>query len=822
MARKTTTLLLLLIISVLFAAFRWMEDDFSKIIIEKVKKYTETYPQEKAYLHIDKPYYMPGDTLWFRAWLVEAGHHRVDTASTVLYVDLVEVQTKKVVALRRVALAGGTGHGDITLSDSLPGGTYTVRAYTNWMRNFSDDFFFHKDITLVTDAISTHGGVQDGPLDIQFFPEGGHLVEGIEGKVAFKAINPSGLGTDVECHLVNQAGDTLYSFQSYHLGMGSFPLKPLQGQRYKLLVREKERGGSFVSYELPAVQPEGFSLRVDNITNRTNVKVFIYNNLPASQTGELTLLAHTRGTVVFSAKGNVQRKGISVAIPRSQLPEGITHFTLFNEQNRPVCERLVFVDHKDRLMISVQPVRSSYRPREKTELEVMVKDTAGNPVETAVSLAVLDAGQIAEKPFESNVVSDLLLVSDLRGNIEQPASYFDPENKFAAVQLDLLMLTQGWSRFVWSDILEDKQLPTPYFVEHGISVSGQVLKPNRKLPGKVGLTVMLTTDSTRMFLTSEANEAGKFEIYNLDIRDSTGILIQAAKQKSGGGQGSRNLIVSVNPFLTPPVKTARIPFKAINQDSRALEEYLRRTKEYLDIERQIRANREKLLKEVVIKAKKEEERDNRKIYTRADATIKVTPQTMGGAITVFDLIRGRVAGVNVTGGGQDVTVQIRGNMSLSRGVIEPLFLLDGVPTTKDALYGISVNDVDYIDVLKGASAAIYGSQGGGGVIGVFTKRGNSNYDWTKEEAEGTRVEKIAGYNIEREFYVPRYEVSNPDNVRPDFRSTVFWAPMVRTDKEGKAKVSYFNTDAKTTISVHAQGLTWTGQAGSAMLSYKVN
>lgn len=820
MTKKSLFLFLLVSLSTL--SFNWL-DDFSEVIIQKLTKFTTSFPQEKAYLQTDKPYYMPGDTLFFRAWLAEAGSHQVDTASLLLYVDLVDVATKKVVALRRVSMSAGTGHGDIALPDALKGGTYTLRAYTSWMRNFSDDFFFHKDLSILDPTGSAEPtATRSDAIDIQFFPEGGHLVEGIDGKIAFKAINSSGLGCNIEGVVVNKNNDTLSGFQSYHLGMGSFPLKPMAGDSYRVLIRQKDSGKPYTDYQLPKIQPLGYSLRIDNLTNRNLIKVFVSNNLPASATGELTLLAHNRGTVVFSAKAKLEKKTIAVSIPKIEIPEGITHFTLFNEKNKAVCERLIFLDHYNRLSISVKPTKTSYQPREKTELEVMVTDTAGNPVETNLALSAVDAKQILDQPFTSNIVSYLLLTSDLKGNIEQPAGYFDRNNKFASIQLDLLMVTQGWNRFSWKEVIDESR-PTPsFFVEQGVSILGQVLKGNKKSPGKVGLTVMLTTDSTRMFVSTQATEAGKFEIHNLDLRDSTGILVQAAKQKSGGGSGSStNLLVSLLPFLEPAVTTQRIPFKTLNPSSKELEEYLRRNQEYLDIERKIRANREKLLKEVVVKGKKDIlQRDTRKIYSRADATLKPNATNLGGAMTIFDFIQGRVAGVIVSGSGMNATVQIRGSSNF-QGVVEPLFILDGAPTTKDAMYNLPVTDVESIDVLKGPSAAIYGSRGGGGVIAVYTKRGNSDYDWSKEEVEGIAIQKIPGYNVEKEFYSPKYDVNRPEHNRPDYRSTIFWAPMVKTDKSGKATVNFYNTDAKTTVSVRVEGLTWSGQPGSTTLNYEV-
>ena len=177
------------------------------------------------------------------------------------------------------------------------------------------------------------------------------------------------------------------------------------------------------------------------------------------------------------------------------------------------------------------------------------------------------------------------------------------------------------------------------------------------------------------------------------------------------------------------------------------------------------------------------------------------------------MIQGRVAGVQVTGSGMSARVQIRGAANFS-GPIEPLFVLDGMPMDLQSIMGISVQDVERVDVLKGASAAIYGSRGSGGVISILTKRGSPNYDLAKEAAPGTLVAKLPGYAPLREFYAPRYDVKNEAaDRRPDYRTTLFWSPMIRTGADGKATVSFFTSDAKTTLRIRAEGATSDGRPG---------
>jgi TonB-dependent SusC/RagA subfamily outer membrane receptor len=187
----------------------------------------------------------------------------------------------------------------------------------------------------------------------------------------------------------------------------------------------------------------------------------------------------------------------------------------------------------------------------------------------------------------------------------------------------------------------------------------------------------------------------------------------------------------------------------------------------------------------------------------------------GGAQTVLDMLQGRVAGVMVSGSGPNASISIRGSTT------EPTFLLDGMPVDKAMITSMSIFDVESIDVLKGASAAIYGSRGGSGVISILTKRGNANYDYSQDIAPGVTVSKIAGFDTPREFYAPRYDLKRPEDARPDFRSTVFWAPMLKTDKDGKVKFSYFNTDASTNVSIRAEALSAYGLPGFCETTYSV-
>jgi len=295
------------------------------------------------------------------------------------------------------------------------------------------------------------------------------------------------------------------------------------------------------------------------------------------------------------------------------------------------------------------------------------------------------------------------------------------------------------------------------------------------------------------------------------------VLIQGMK-----GKGNRDLVITLDQLLTPTVTIAQVPYNPFEFRRDELAEFIKRTNEYLEIERQIRRNGEILLQGVTVRAKRYVERDSRTIYGTPDATVKFDLNNPAGRQTILDVIQGRVAGVQVTGSGFSARVQIRGAANFS-GPIEPLFVLDGMPVDLQTITSISVQDVERVDVLKGASAAIYGSRGGGGVISVLTKRGSPDYDFLNEAAPGTLVAKLPGYSPVREFYAPRYDVKNEmADRRPDYHSTLFWSPMVRTGADGKATVSFFTSDAKTDLRIRVEGATPEGKPGVGQAIVRVN
>ena len=818
-------------------AFTFLQDDgtLAEKIIAKLEKYQRITPQEKVYLHFDKPYYMAGETMWFKGYLFDGVSHKIDSVSRVMYVDLIDETQGKIIASRILPCAGST-FGDITLPDSLEEGVYQIRAYTNYMRNYSEEFFFHQEFKIYKGSVKNrltdaNAYKMTEATDVQFFPEGGNSVISLDSRIGFKALNIAGKGVDIQGFVLDNTKDTIVAFQSEHLGMGFFNYTPETQKTYTAFVKQND--GKYRPFALPNAYEQGFTMAVDNLSNKEKVKVFISNSSPkpANKTSEIIIVAHQRGQVIFMAKGNETQKSFGVSIPKNKIPDdGIVQITLMNAKGEPLCERLIFIDQNKQLNLKIMPNKVSYKIREKVTVNLEATDDEGKPVEGNFSVAVTDASQVLTDSYQENLLTYLLLSSDvsnlssadyytaLRGNIEQPAYYFNQENANANRHLDMLMMTQGWRRFIWRDLMADKEPKLNYFLETGLEVSGTALRPNGKIADKVTLTLMLKNDKqTPQFQMGVTDSVGRYSFYGLDFNDTTKIFVQGVKQ--GGG---KNLEVTINPQrVSPKVKIVKIPYNPMEFNTKDLTDFLKKANDAIELEKKLKLNKDQMLQEVVVKAKKYEEPDSRTIYGRASNTIKVDNILCSGATSIFQMIQGRVAGVQVSPNGQGgYSVLIRGISSIS-GSNEPLYLMDGMPVDASAFASINPCDVDKIDILKGADAAIFGSRGSTGVIAILTKRGGNNYDFSKDPVSGVSIQKRMGYNVPREFYAPKYEVFVADHVRPDFRSTLHWQPNVRTDANGKATIIYWNTDAKATIRIIAEGVSSQGFVGVAKVEYGV-
>ncbi|MGZ3928098.1 MAG: hypothetical protein ACXVJG_14180, partial [Mucilaginibacter sp.] len=514
------------------------DNNFLKNAVAGLKTLSGDHIIEKAYLHFDKPYYAAGDTMYFKAYVTLGEHHDLSKASAILYADLIGPDNAIVNSIK-LQLNNGVSWGDFALPDTLHKGNYRVRAYTRYMQN-DIDYFFDQTVPIgsiinTRIAESSTASTQTSKADLQFFPEGGELVTALVSKVAFKAIGTNGLGVNVKGVVVDNTNNQVATFVSTHLGMGSFYLQPEEGKTYKAKVTFAD--GTQNTFDLPAAVSKGIVLAVKDTLNKISLeirsnKAYFQENLNK----DINLVIYAGG-LVSSVNTKLDSRRLSMNIPNTQFPSGIVQITLFSQSGEPLSERMLFLQNPDLVNLTVNSNKTSYNKREKVQINVNAKDKGLN-TEGHFSVSVIDESKV---PFDENnettILTYLLLTSDLKGYIEQPNYYFIHNTNEAQTDLDALMLTQGYRRFTWKQLLTDNNTKFTYAPEKTMEITG-VAKTEAGRP-VVNTDVMLMTGASGSMLGEKTDNEGKFTFSNLPpFTDNTPFTLQAT-----GSTKNRNTTV---------------------------------------------------------------------------------------------------------------------------------------------------------------------------------------------------------------------------------------------------------------------------------------
>ncbi len=800
---------------------------------ESLVKYNQEFPWEKIYLHTDKPHYFLNDTIWIKAYgLIESGKELPEATPTVpLYVDLIDGKFNKLVNQIIIKMEEGTGQGDFILPRDLVPGAYTIRAYTQWMRNFGPETFFQKDIWVGEFGEGWEFRSREPELKLNFFPEGGNLIEGLESKVGFKATNVYGKGTDVIGYVLDEKRDTLLRFESEYLGMGSFTFTPQHGQNYEVLAKSVDK--DWTRFRFAEIQRLGHVLAIDPLVSEDEIEITITHNLKEGGMGKkLILLGQSKGKIVYQKEFDGSKRINQIKIFKDDFMPGLVTFTLMDEETTLLAERLVYLLPFAAGSASFKTEKDTYKPKEMVRMEIDVVDEFDGPIAGNFSLSITDAYQVMHLEHSENIYSYLQLSSEVRGEIEDPYYYFNIENPNAERYLDNLLLTQGWRRFSWEHLSRLNQTPT-YPFEPGLSLTGKVYKVNDKpLEEPHDLTLMIDHRFGLPFLhEGVTDEMGNFSFIGLDFQDSAAVYLQAyigKEKKSGTIKEVKNNEVKIQMAEIPAITKSnyvRFPQKDSFLD---YDDYMVTVKEAKDLMEQFVLSREIELGEVTVRGRRSSLLpDNRAIQynNNPDRSLAVT-EDFYNFQNIFQLLRGRFPGVNVTGDVFSINpppaVLIRGGAISGSGLTGATFYLDGNPAMIELIASLPVPEIERIDILQSLNkSAVYGADGAGGVINVLTKSGNPNRDFSKEPTIGNAALISKGYAPVREFYTPSEIPDFNAPISIDFRSTIFWEPNINTNERGKATIEFPLSEGSPEVQVTLEGISNTGDPIRAIYQFKV-
>lgn len=758
--------------------------------------YRNQHLQEKLYVHTDQSVYLPGETLWYRLFYVDGSAHKPLSVSKVAYIELINTDQRAVLQ-NTVALGDKGGNGAMNLPTSMPSGTYVLRAYTQWMRGTSPEFFFEKVITLVNPFRKPELPLTADTLawSVQSYPEGGQLVAGLPATVAVQATDrKTGRGAAYRGVVLTPANDTVARFTTHRFGIGTFRMTPLANTTYRLRLTD-DRGRSVVRPITSAVAPAGYTMQVEAGANE-QLQIMVRSNVPGQTNAEVYLLGHTRQVIGVSDRQVLRDGQATFMVPVQQLGEGVSHLTVFTAAGQPVCERLWFRKPNTSLSAQLTTDKSTYAARTPVTLTLATSLPNGTTATADASVAVFRLDSLA--PLDPvNLPDYLWLASDLRGAVENPAYYLTQSGPDADLARNNLMLTHGWRRFRWDNVLNPPASAMPIQPEsRGLTVRGRVLNARTGQPAADVVTYLSVPGQGSRLYSRRSDEAGYVRYELPQLVGPHELVLQPAPVDSS------YRVDLLSPYAEPASATPLPLFDL----APTLRDALTTRSLAMQVQNHYFATPPSL-----------PAADSSTFYGRPDEHYRLDAYTRFQ--TMEEVLSEYVPGIAVKrlSGGR---FALRANNLPGKAFFDdtPLMLIDGVPVfDTDQLMAISPLKFRTLDVMT--SRYFLGPLAYSGVLSL------NSY---KQDLAGYRLDPRAvvldydGLQARREFAAPGYDSAAQQASRlPDLRQLLYWNPQVTTQANGKAGLTFYTSDQAGHYQVVVQALTADGRFTTASHTFTV-
>jgi hypothetical protein len=805
---------------------------------QNINRFSYLYAQEKVFVHLDNTCYYIGETMWFQSYVVSAQTLLPANLSKVLYVELLSAKGELMMS-KKLKIENGRAPGELTLDEPLKAGFYELRAYTRSMLNFGEGCVFSRvlpvyprpkndgDYRHAMPATTRNLGTEDmlrkehknlATVNLEFFPEGGALVEGLPCKVAFKATGGDGENVDVAGKVCGADGEVDATFATQHQGMGFFTITPNQGGHTVFATFN----GNEYRFALPPCRPSGYAMQLSKGQDSLMVQVAKTQDMPSVPLG-LTLAV--RGRVYVMEVVDFVNQIVTLRIATNRLPAGLAQLTLFNTEGQVLAERMAFVRHADK-EISIAPSRISatFEPYSAVNVELQASDSAP----AIFSLSIRDRS--TDAPYASSAMAHLLLASDLKGYVDSPAWYFDKEQDSTRQQaLDLLMLVQGWRRYDWATMagVDTTSFAVKHPMEKQIYIEGKTLQPlrDRSMPN---LTVSMWMVGNKLSQRGEcvADEEGSFTFAPDEFYGTWSLSLRTLKKRKP--VHSRILLDrqfspppktyafrEMHPFYTPSTSGEK-PAAEPNAEQMARSDSI----ELLPDEGLIKAQ---TIDEVTVVERSPEmvglryadkvvsvsrEVDRLRDVGKYEASLFVDFLVETYGMIFYHEYRPVMYYDNESKGirsasmpayvykGRPVLFVVDNNLALGSDTFCQEAPGGVVPITElltEEVKSFMVNET--FTASRRWAPLCYVNKDDFVTVFVYTKPRST-------EGKGIRKTAIVGYSWPGAFYHPDYSSHRlPD--RPDIRRTLYWNPAVTTDTAGQATVRFYNNSSCDGVVVEA-------------------
>lgn len=757
-------------------------------------------PQEKMYVQFDKSYYNPGETIWYKAYLftgLEPSQH-----SKNFYAELIDekgnVLSQKTAP---VTFSGASGSFDLDSNFAKP--VIYFRAYTIAMLNSDTSFLFSKAIRVLSPKATASKAiaVQVQPT-LRFLPEGGDLIAGLQSTVAFIAADQQGNPVRISGSVTDNAGQKIAELIPLHDGMGRFQLIPEEGKTYTATWKtEDDKQHTTV---LPAAKPQGVNLTV---TETSGGKRFTVSR--SAQAGEalqqLHIIGYRNQQMTYRADINLTSKTAATGLfPTKEIPSGIFQITVFDNNYKPVAERICFVNNHDfEFDGDVFLSERNLTRRGLNRVEVIMSDT----LPANVSLSITDADLNETNRMDDNIISRMLLTGELRGKIADPYYYFYSNDDSAAVYLDLVMLTHGWRRYNWENVLAGK-VPVARLKESNyLSLRGQLagLPPGSYSSDLQLVGILQTADSAKNIMSLPVDRKGNVFAEGLVFYDKAKLFFNFNKKNLFFDNSmllvNNGLYNGYKKVLLDSIVRQNLP--DVSADAIAANSNVSKLAQ--QAARQLAQTH--LLQNITVTAKaktpkeKMEEKYVSGLFSGDANSFDLVNDPLAAAYTnIFQYLQGKVAGLQISTGAGTPSLSWRGGT--------PVLYLNEMQVDANLLSSTPVSDIAYIKIFRPGESIVSGS--GGGVIAIYTRKGGDVQ--SSPDSKGLSAVQMTGYSPVKEFYSPDYATPSANDAVDDVRTTLYWNPAIYMDKGRRhIRLQFYNNDVTKRFRLIMEGINAEGK-----------
>jgi hypothetical protein len=666
------------------------------------------------------------------------------------------------------------------------------------MKNFNVDYFFEKEITIINPRYFTgkDSVKQKTTYRMNMFPEGGNLVYGLQSKIAFSVTDQNNKGVSCSGYIVDDRNDTILNYKTLKFGNGSFVLTPAVGRNYKAITVFPD--GEKTDQQLPSIFNSGYVMHLEDAGE--NLKITVQASGNQVSVSSVYLFVQTRGIMKLLLTNELQNGITSFIIDKSNLGDGISQITVFNADRLPVCERLYFKFAEKKLQFNLNTDNPTYTNREKIVFHIKSSDQTGLPLSANCSMAVYQLDSL-QNLDEVNIDNWVWLSSDLAGKVEYPAYYFSNKSVETEEAMDNLMMTKGWRRFRWEDVMQNKKPAFEFLPEYaGHIIKAKITDSATGFPAR-GIAVFLSSPGTQLqFRTAVSDSNGIVRFYMKDFYSNGELILHTANM--------RDSLVNIeiqDPFYHGQSNRSLSGFSQMGISASLLMNHHVASQ----VQNQYSANKLNRFESPVY--------DTLPFFGKPDVSYLLDDYTR--FTTMEEVLREYVAPVTlpIRNGKYEIRV-LNTNREHVFFDSPPLVLLNGVPVLNlNTVIKYDPMNVKRLDIVT--RPWYYGNMSFSGIMNFV---GYNNHMQAFDLDPHSTVIDYDGLQAQREFYSPVYNTPQQTESRlPDFRKLLYWSPDVLTNSRGEKDIQFYSSDISGKYVVVIQGISKDGKAGTGVLQFVV-